>query len=152
MKRLISIIFTVILAGCAVTPSNPSETYVATPSPIDQKIDSATIEDYILALPPFELHEESVKQFTVRVRSARLTEKQNLCKDRDYLFVRGDGSAPSKVFLLDRSQRMLTIRSINWEPGMSDDSVTMRRVAGGWQRGPRTEIKTGEQAAPSNGG
>ena len=32
-------------------------------------IDSATIEDYILALPRFEFHEETVVQFTERVRN-----------------------------------------------------------------------------------
>jgi hypothetical protein len=135
-----------------VTPGNQRETFVAAPSPIDQSIEFATIEDYILALPPFEFHEETVKQFTARVSNSRTTEKQNHGRDRDYLFVRGDGSAPSKVFILDRSQRMLTIRSRNWEPGMSDDSVTMRRVAGGWLRGPRFEMKTGELASASNGG
>ena len=152
MKRLASIISTGILVGCAVKPSDRNETFEAAPSRVDQMIDFATIEDYILALPPFEFHEETVEQFAERVRSARMTEKQNLGKDRDYLFVRGDGSVPSKVFILDRSQRMLTIRSLNWEPGMSDDSVTMRRVLGGWQRGPRIEMKTGEQAGSSNGG
>jgi len=127
-------------------PSDQRETFVAAPSTIDHVIYSATIEEYILALPPFEFHEETVKQFKERVMSARKNEKQNLGKDSDYLFVRGDGSAPSKVFILDRSVRRLTIQSMNWEPGMSDDSVTMRRVSGGWQRGPRIEMKTDKPA------
>jgi hypothetical protein len=144
MKQLALIIFTGILAGCSVVPGDQKKSFMAAPSPLDRMIDSATIEDFILALPPFEFHEETVGQFSERVRSARTTEKQNLGKDRDYLFVRGDGSAPSKIFILEREQRMLTIRSMNWEPGMTDNSVTMRRVSGGWLRGPRIELKTGE--------
>jgi hypothetical protein len=146
MNRLAAIIFTGLLAGCATIPSDRNETFVAVASPIDQSIDSATIEDYILALPPFEFHEETVQQFTERVRNARKTESQNSGKDLDFLFVKGDGSAPSKVFNLDRRRHMLTIRSMNWEPGMAEDSITMRRVPGGWMRGPRIEMKTAEQA------
>jgi hypothetical protein len=160
MKKLAAIIFTGLLAACATMPSDRNETFVAVASPIDQSIDSATIEDYILALPPFEFHEETVEQFAERVRNARMTEKQNLGKDRgiitireakgdkdrDFLFVKGDGSAPSKVFILDRRRQMLTIRRINWEPGMTEDSITMRRVRGGWMRGPRIEMKIAEQA------
>ncbi len=127
-------------------PSDRNETFVAVASPIDRLIESETIEDYILALPPFEFHEETVEQFTERVRNARMTEKQNLGKDRDSLFVKGDGSAPSKLFILDRRRQMLTIRSMNWEPGAAEDSITMRRVPGGWMRGPRIEMKTAEQA------
>lgn len=134
-----------------MTPSDRNETFVATSSPIDRTIESASIEDYILALPPFEFHEETVEQFADRVRSARKTEQQNYGKGGDYLFVRGDGSAPSKVFVLDRGQQMITIRSMNWEPGMTDDSMTMRRVPGGWLRGPRIEMKTGEQVVRGNG-
>jgi hypothetical protein len=134
MKRLAAIICTGILAGCTVMPSDQKETFVAAPSPIARVDQSATIEDYILALPPFEFHEETVEQFTERVRSARRNEKRNLDKDRDYLFVSGDGSAPSKIFILDRKRRVLTIQSMNWEPGMADDSMTMRRVFGRTQR------------------
>lgn len=146
MKKLAAIIFTGLLAGCATMPSDRNETFVAVASPIDRLIESATIEDYILALPPFEFHEETVEQFTERVRNARMTEKQNLGKDRDSLFVKGDGSAPSKLFILDRRRQMFTIRSMNWEPGAAEDSITMRRVPGGWMRGPRIEMKTAEQA------
>ncbi len=149
MKRLAAIIFTGLLAGCATMPSERNEIFVAAASPMDHTIDSATIEDYILALPPFEFHEETVEQFTERVRNARMTEKQNLGKDRDFLFVTGDGSAPSKVFILDRKRQMLTIRRMNWEPGMTEDSIKMRRIPGGWMRGPRIEMKTAEQAVPS---
>lgn len=114
-----------------------SENFVAVANPIDQSIDGATIEDYILALPRFEFHEETVEQFAERVRNARMTEKQNHGRDRDSLFVKGDGTHPSKVFTLDRSQRTLTILSMNWEPGGTDDLITMRRIPGGWVRGPR---------------
>ena len=133
------------LVGYEMTPSDQNAIFVAAPSSIDQTIDTASIEDYILALPPFEFHEETVEQFAKRVRSARMSEKQNVGKSRDYLFVRSDGCAPSKVFLLDRARRTLTIRSLNWEPGVSDDLVTMRRVPGGWLCGPCVEIKRGDR-------
>lgn len=153
MKKLAAIIYTGLLAGCAPMPNDRNETFVAVASPIDQSIDSATIEDYILALPPFEFHEETVEHFTDRVRNARMTEKQNLGKNRDSLFVKGDGTAPSKVFILDRRRQMLTIRSMNWEPGMTEDAISMRRVPGGWMSGPRIEMKTAEPAAvPNRGG
>jgi hypothetical protein len=137
MKTIAAFISTAILSGCAVTSSGLNETFVAFPSPIDRMIDSASIEDYILALPPFEFHEESVEQFTLRVRNARKTEKTNSGRDCDELFVRGDGSAPAKFFALDRERKMLTIRIMNWEPGMAEETITMRRVVGGWMRGPR---------------
>ena len=126
-------------------PGARNETFVAMTSNVDQMIDSATIEDYILALPPFEFHDETVEQFTERVRSARKTEKQNFGKARNYLFLRGDGSAPSKIFVFDRRRQILTIRSMNWEPNMTEDSMTMRRVPGGWMRSPRIAMKTAEQ-------
>lgn len=146
MKILAAIIFTGLLAGCATMTRDRDETFVAVTSPIDQSIDTATIEDYILALPPFEFHEETVEQFTEKVKNARMTEKQNLGKDRDFLFVKGDGSAPSKIFILDRRRQMLTIRRMNWEPGMTEDTITMRRIPGGWMRGHRIELKTAQQA------
>lgn len=134
MKKFAVIIFTGHLASCSTTSSFRGETFVAAASPIDQRIDSATIEDYILALPPYEFHEETAKQFSERVGNSRKTEKQNFGKPRDYLFVHGDGSEPSKVFILDRARQVLTIRSMNWEPGMTEDSITMQRVPGGWMR------------------
>ena len=92
-------------------------------------------------LPPFEFYEETVDAFADWVRSARKTETRNAGRDLDSLFVRSDGSAPSKDFSLDRGDRLLTIQIMNWEPGMSDQSMTMRRVPGGWLRGPRAEMK-----------
>lgn len=151
MKSLATIILTGLLAGCAIMPNHRHETFVAAPGPIDPMIDSATIEDYILALPAFEFHEETVEQFTERVRNARETETRNVGKDRDFLFVGGDGSAPSKVFILDRRTHSLTIRSLNWEPGMTGDSVAMRRVRGGWMRGPRIEDSRKGLKAPGDG-
>ncbi len=149
MKALFGIILIPFLLGCMSTPRTTNEKFEVAPNRIDQSIGSATIEDYILALPPFAFHEESVDQFAVRVRQARLSEKENVGKNQDYLFVSGDGSAPSKEFLLDRRLRVVTIRSFNWEPGTTDDSITMRRVSGGWMRGPRVAIKTADQAAAS---
>lgn len=81
-----------------------------------------------------------------RSRVSRSRESRSL----DFLFVRGDGSAPSKEFVLDRRLRVLTVRSMNWEPGMKDDTITMRRVPGGWMRSPRIGMKTAEQVVTPN--
>lgn len=150
MKNIAAIIITALFAGCATVPGGKAEVFEAAPSRIDQRIDTASIEDYILALPPFAFHEETVAQFAERVRGARASEKENAGMDRDSLFVRGDGSAPSKKFVLDRSLRTLTITSMNWEPGMTHDIVAMRRVQGGWMRGPRIDIKSAEQVVAPN--
>lgn len=149
MKRLAGFFVAVLIASCATGPRVETAEFEATPSPIDQHIDTASIEDYILALPPYGFHEESVEQFADRVRNARTTEKRNEGRGDDFLFVSGDGCWPSKEFALDRRQRMLTIRILNWEPGLTDEVVLMRRVPGGWMRSPRTETKRQQAGAGS---
>jgi len=131
-----------LLTGCAIAPVGKQEWFVAAPSSIDDRLDTATTEDYVIALPPFAYHEESVDQFVNQVRQARTGSKENRGKGPDYLFVDGDGCWPSKDFVLDRAQRTLRIRVYNWEPGMSDYTETMRRVHGGWMHGPQVEIKS----------
>ena len=140
---LVAIIVIGLFGGCSSMPGG-SGAFVAEPSPIDQRIDAASIEDYILALPPYAFHEESVEQFTERVRHARTTLKENVGKSSDYLFVGGDGSSPSKEFTLNRDARTLEIRNFNWEPGLQDDAVTWRRVSGGWLREPHTIMSDAE--------
>jgi hypothetical protein len=152
MKILLSAFISATLAGCAFGPSAAREEFIATPSVIDERIDTASIEDYIVALPPFAYHESSVGQFEEQVRTARGRETENQGKGRDYLFVNGDGCWPSKDFVLDSQSRTLRIRIYNWEPGTTDYTETMRRVPGGWMRGPQVKIKTAEQAGTSNGG
>lgn len=135
MKLLIAIIVTGLLGGCSPMPSVQRAAFVAAPGSIDQRIKTASIEDYILALPPYAFHEESIEQFTERVRQARASEKRNHGKSRQYLFVGGDGSSPAKEFTLNRGARTLEIRSFNWEPGLQEGSETWRRVSGGWIQG-----------------
>jgi hypothetical protein len=147
MKTLLSALLTATLMGCAFGPSTVKEEFVAMPSMIDERIETASIEDYVVALPPFAYHESSVEQFIEQVRTAREREAENCGKGLDYLFVNGDGCWPSKDFVLDRDQRSLKAHVYQWEPGMKDYNETMRRVPGGWMRGPRVEIKTAEQDA-----
>ena len=123
---------------------------MAAPSSIDERIETASIEDYIIALPAFDYHEESVESFAANVRRARASQEENQGKGMDYLFVNGDGCWPSKDFVLDRQSRTLKIRIYNWEPGTTDYTETMGRVPGGWMRGPRIEIKRAAPGVPSN--
>ncbi|HEX7260723.1 MAG TPA: hypothetical protein VF258_02825 [Luteolibacter sp.] len=145
MKILFSALFTASLVGCALESSAVKEEFVATPSMIDERIETASIEDYVVALPPFAYHESSVEQFVEQVRTARGRQTENRGKGLDYLFVNGDGCWPSKDFVLDRDRSSLKVRVYQWEPGIKDYTETMRRVPGGWMRGPRVEIKTAEQ-------
>jgi hypothetical protein len=147
MKILFSALFTATLVGCAIGPCAVQEEFVAMPSMIDERIETASIEDYVVALPPFAYHESSVEKFIEQVRTAREREAKNRGKGLDYLFVNGDGCWPSKDFVLDRDQRSLKARVYQWEPRMKDYTETMRRVPGGWMRGPHVEIKTAEQDA-----
>jgi hypothetical protein len=148
MKIILSVFLTMIAVGCAFAPDTAKEEFVAAPGAIDERIESASIEDYIIALPSFAYHEESVSQFSTRVRNARNLEKRNKGKDANYLFVPGDGSWPSKAFYLDPDSGTLTIRIFNWEPLVKDYTETMRRVPGGWMRGPGIEIRDAKIDAP----
>ncbi len=150
MKTLFNALLTAALVGCAFEPSAVKEEFVATPSVIDERIETASIEDYVVALPPFAYHESSVEQFEEQVRTAREMQTENRGKGLDYLFVSGDGCWPSKDFVLDRDRRSLKGRVYQWEPGMKDYTETMRRVPGGWMRGPHVEMKTAEQAVHGN--
>ncbi len=139
-----------LCVGCAVSPKVTEEAFVEAPSAIDQTIKTAAIEDYILALPQFEFHEETVEQFRERVRGARSDDARNRGRDRDSLFVSGDGSWPAKDFTLDRSSHALRIFVY---PGGVDSSpfeTTMRRVPGGWMRGPTVKNPNAEQAVGGN--
>jgi len=141
MKNLLMVFAVMILAGCAASQRAELEKFESAPGVIDQHIESATIEDFIVALPPFAFHEETVEGFEARVRRARAIEQKNLGQSCDFLFVGGDGCWPSKDFQLDRERHMLTIRSYNWEPGLKDSIVTMRRVPGGWMRGRERDVE-----------
>ncbi|GAA5123761.1 hypothetical protein JIN84_11780 [Luteolibacter yonseiensis] len=145
MKILVVAVLCSILGGCAPALVVNQEKFEAAPSSIDSRLDSASIEDYIIALPLH--HEGGVEQFEEQVRLARVEKAENLGKGPDYLFVGGDGVSPARGFGLDRRKRLLTIRSYEWEPGFPDTMETMRRVPGGWMRGPSIVVKTAEQKA-----
>ena len=168
--KLHSLAFIILaIAGCstkpivsrAPVPASPvqAETpkpdfFLAAPSRIDKHIDTASIEDYIIALPKFAYHEESERGFWERVRSARKAYAENQGKGNAFLFVKGDGCWPSKEFILDRASRTLTVRIYEWEPGLEDtiDIHTMRRVPGGWIRGSEHSIKKPEQSNGADAG
>jgi hypothetical protein len=152
MKFRLSILLIPLFASCALNQGAKKEVFVAAPNSIDERIETASIEDYIIALPPYAYHEASVDQFVEQVRRVRVDQEENHSKGPNYLFVNGDGCWPSKDFVLDRERRSLKIRVYQWEPGMKDYTETMRRVPGGWMRGPQIEVKTAEQAGASNGG
>ncbi len=129
------------LAACAPSPYSNNDSFEATSSRIDSRIATATIEEYIIALPPFAYHEESARKLRDRVMRARADEKQNSGKGSDYLYVGGDGTWPAKEFTLDRDNRTLSIHVFSWEPGIDDYTETMERVPGGWIHGPRFDHK-----------
>jgi hypothetical protein len=150
-KWILCALLAPLLAGCVAAPDGGGERFEAAPSSIDARLDTATIEEYIIALPAFAYHEESVEQFAEHVRRARTEESKNRGKGSDELFVGGDGCWPPKNFVLDRGRRTLTIRIFQWEPGMKDSTETMRRVLGGWMRGPHVgECDAAAQADRSN--
>ena len=150
MKSILGFIFIPFLTSCFLTPSAKNEEFESAPSTIDERLESASIEDYVIALPPFAYHEGSVEQFEEQVRLARRREAENRGKGWDYLFVNGDGCWPSKDFVLNRRSRTLRVRIYNWEPGTTDYTETIRRVPGGWMRGPQVKIETAEQAETRN--
>jgi hypothetical protein len=121
-------------AACSTSESSKNASFVAAPNSIDQQR-APSIEDYILALPPYSFHEESVPAFAFRVRAARGL-PQNLGKSSDYLYCPGDGTWPPKEFTLERASRRLTIRvHAGVEPDAAPYTATMRRVRGGWIQG-----------------
>jgi hypothetical protein len=122
-----------LVSGCAVEEAaKRPEQFEAAPNPIDDGIANASTEEYILALPTYHFHEESPEAFAARVHGARML-PQNKGKDRDYLFVPGDGAWPSKEFTLHRLSRRLIIRVHATEID-GGYTTTMRRVPGGWVR------------------
>lgn len=105
--------------------------FIAAPGAIDRDPDPA-IEDYILALPPYAFHEESVAHFTARVRTARGM-PQNEGAAPDHLFCGGDGGWSARAFVLDRATRRLEIHVCGGpEPGAKPYTTVLRRVPGGW--------------------
>lgn len=144
MKFALLAILIPLLAACAAPPDSTHASFEAARSPIDSQIETASIEDYVIALPPFAYHEESVRQFKKRVLRARKAEPQNAGKEADFLYVGGDGNWPPKEFTLNRDNRTLSIRVFSWEDGVNAYTETMQRVPGGWIRGPRIEEKTQE--------
>jgi hypothetical protein len=135
MNGVLRMLPALILTACQTAPPAPRENFAAAPARLDAHIESASIEEYILALPPHAFYEQSVEGFARSVREARARQPQNAGRNADYLFLPGDGTWPAQEFFLDRSRRTMTIRIHSQEPGTTVETVTMQRVPGGWKRG-----------------
>ncbi len=135
MNGVLRMLPSLILTACQTTPPAPRESFAAAPARLDAFIGNASIEEYILALPPYAFHEQSVEGFARSVREARTTQPQNAGRSADCLSLPGDGTWPAQEFFLDRSRRTLTIRIHSAEPRTTVETVTMQRVPGGWLRG-----------------
>jgi len=136
--KAVFVIFVLLLGGCHTSVTRGDE-FTKAPSDIDGRLDQASIEDYILALPANRFHEESVEQFAERVRSARsLPENKNA--DAEHLFIPGDGAYPPRQFTLDRRTRTLGIEDLRIhdfeelsdEPPYDLKLQQLQRVPGGW--------------------
>ena len=133
MRAFTLALATLAFAACETHRPAARHSFVAAPSQIDHQR-APSIEDYILALPPYSFHEETVPSFAARVRSARsLTENHG--GSSDYLYCPGDGTWPTKEFTLERASQRLIIH-VHEGPGPTAPyTTTMRRVSGGWIRG-----------------
>jgi hypothetical protein len=142
MKYFIMALWISLLTNCVTGSKAIGELFVAAPSSLDDRLDTASIEDYIIALPPYAFHEESVDSFVDNVKRSRGEADKSRGSDPNFLFVGGDGCWPSKDFTLDRKTRTLHVRIYNWEPPWENtiSILTMRRVPGGWLRSPQTDI------------
>jgi hypothetical protein len=100
-------------------------------------------QEYIVAFPLHAFHEESVEQFREKVYKARASDPKNKGRDRDSLFIQGQGANSSMEFSLDRETNILRIKVYCWEPGTTPYETTMRRVPGGWMEGPKTGLTGG---------
>lgn len=133
MRVFIPLLLGFILVACAPRSQEGQGSFEAVRSSIDQQNDPS-IEDYILALPPYAFHEESLSSFARTVRSARAL-PQNYGKSRDYLFCPSDGKWPPREFTLERaSQRLIIHVHKGAEADGPPYTTTMRRVRGGWIR------------------
>src|SRR4051812_45992684 len=131
MRAFTSVLAALWFTACVTHQPTEARSFEAAKSPIGQQRDPS-IEDYILALPPYAFHEGPVSSFAATVRRARAL-PQNQGKSRDYLYCPGDGTWPEKVFVLDRPSRRLTIQvGAGPEPEAAPYTTTMRRVRGGW--------------------
>ncbi len=129
LRLLVGGLFASLLVACA---GDRSREITNQETPREEWSASASIEEYILALPAYEFHEETVESFSVSVRHARRL-PENRGKSPDYLFVPGDGTWPAKEFFLDRATGRLTIKvHPGPEPGSKGYTTVRRRVAGGW--------------------
>jgi hypothetical protein len=71
-----------------------------------------SIESYIIAVPEFELHEDSRASFINRVKSSKFL-KENRDKKNDMLYVAGDGTFPNQEFFLDRLNKVLIVKDLD---------------------------------------
>lgn len=137
--QCIAIIVALLGCGCAIESRATRESFVAATSSIDEDLNEAAVEDFIVALPS-TFHEESDKLFRETVHKARVNDPKNVGRDRDSLYLQGQGANSSMDFLLDRKTSTLKIRVYCWEPGTTPYETTMRRVPGGWMSGPHKKL------------
>ena len=131
MNKLLVSGLLVLILSCATTHKPPGPGFLRSPDPIDRKIGSATLEDYILAMPAYQLHEGDRAGFEATVRNAR-TLPRNQGRPADQLYVPGDGGTGPHEFSLDRASRTLTIRSIGIGDDTPPSTSRYQRIPGGW--------------------
>ena len=136
------IAFSAILTctSCGSIDQGVKEQYVSSPAAIDSFLDRATVEDYIVALPPYSFHEAPSEWAIHHARTARYSHLKNTGRSKDSLYLSGDGCWPAQEFFLDRKTKTLVIRVYTYEPGEDPYEYKMRRVTGGWMRGPHRRI------------
>lgn len=132
MKALLLPALCCLLFSCASTEKPQDPGYLKSPHPIDRKIESATIEDYILAVPAYTFHEGDRAGFEKTVRNARAL-PQNQGRPADELYVPGDGSAGPYEFVLDRGSHALNARYVGRNAETPPHTIRYQRIPGGWQ-------------------
>jgi len=132
MTKLVASLLPALLFACATPTDAPLVLHhEKSPSPIDRHIETATIEDYILAVPIHRLHEGDRKGFEAAVRNARsLPENRGLPADE--LYLPGDGSMGPHKFILDRNSRTLEVRVIGTGEEFPASTSLYKRVRSGW--------------------
>lgn len=65
----------------------------------------------ILSLPEFKYHEANLNCFRESVMNAR-KDPHNANKNKNYLYLKGDGSYPAQEFTWNKKSKTLTVKSI----------------------------------------
>jgi hypothetical protein len=106
------IIFIVSLVSCETLRKGANSKIGKNHS--ENKPQRQSLESRILALPKFRYHEENVDAFRARVIAAR-KDSHNVGKDKNFLYITGDGSFPPKEFTWNENSQELTVKSMGNE-------------------------------------